>query len=527
MRRVLTRVRNFVLSSVGSGTVVLFGVLVIGAVILWRREISYAHPGPTIAIALLAVVVLVIGLVINTLQAQEAHETPSRGPRLTGLELLIERWKNFGPEQHHSEILHQQFSIALSLTQLAYREYDEIRFVKYFSGFKIRGGAFLFQPGQDIARVLKFDSLANIETEVDRYEHCVKDHLGFTPGEPSVPEQRYGTIDGQEWGVIIYKLIGTDQVETGRLQTFAEYYQTHDASQQITEALDKIFVALRPWWMNPVGSDDGTQGRQDTLYDEYNRLTRKHYHIVKEISEAGKEIQISTLQNINASSRTIDLGSDLELRNPLNWIKDVFGDWEVSDWINHVGLRRDSIVHGDLHAGNILISEDIQEQTGEDNQNQPSEDRQVKLRAWVIDFPHVHVGPTVQDIARLEADLKFGLLAHDTFGPLSVDEMIDEMNQLESSLLPEPGKLEPSLADLTPAPLLPHQRANTQLQKAWTAVCQMREEASKYMIGNDARPYYLALLHATLPALYYRNRSPWQKLHTFISAALLCERLGG
>ena len=110
MRRVLTRVRYFVLSSVGRGTIILFAVLVIGAVILWTREISYAHPGPAIAMALLAVVVLVVGLVINALRAEESF---SHGPSLSGLELLVERWSNFGPEQHHSEILHQQFSIAL------------------------------------------------------------------------------------------------------------------------------------------------------------------------------------------------------------------------------------------------------------------------------------------------------------------------------------------------------------------------------------------------------------------------------
>lgn len=501
MRHMWAKLRVFLLNPVGLGTVILFSGLILGATLLWIRGISYAHPGPAIATALLAVAILIVGLVINALQTQE---TPSRQPRLIGLELLVDRWRKFTPRQHDSEILSQQFSITLSLARLAYREHDEIRVIKYFSGFKIRGGAFLLQPGQEIPRVLKFDSLDNIEAEVDRYKHCVKDHLGFTPGEPSVPTQRYGTIEGQKWGAIVYKLIGAGQIESGRLETFAEYYQTHHDTQQITDALARIFEALRPWWMNPIGSDDGAQGRQDTLYDEYDRLTRKHYHIVKGIIEAGKEIQISTLQNINVSHRTIDLGSDLQVRNPLNWIKDVFGEREVSDWINHVGLRQDSIVHGDLHAGNILISEDDYGQ----------------LRAWMIDFPHVHVGPTIQDIARLEADLKFGLISADTIEALSVDEM----HQLESSLLPEPRRPEPSLADLTPAPL---QQVNPQLLKAWEAVCLMRDEARSYMSGFDARPYYLALLHATMPALYYRNRSPWQKLYSFISAALLCERLGG
>jgi hypothetical protein len=503
MRRVLTRVRSFVLSSVGRGTVILFGVLVIGAVFLWRREISYAHPGPAIALALLAVVVLVIGLVISALQAQEAQKTPSRGPRLTGLELFVERWKNFGPEQHHSEILHQQFLIALSLAQLTYPEYDEIRFVKYFSGFKIRGGAFLFQPGQDAPLVLKFDKLANIEAEIERYKHCVAGRLGLTPGEPLVPAQQYGTIDDQPWGAITYNLIGASRASSGQVYTFDEFYRMHDDALAITDALNSVFEALSPWWTNQAKPDCGKQGRRD-LYGEYDRLTRKQSLIEKGIAETGQETQIRALQSINANHRYIDLGSDLELRNPLNWIRDIFLGRKLAEWIKQ--HRQDSIVHGDLHAGNILISEGV---------HGPP-------RAWLIDFPHVHVGPTIQDIARLEADLKFGLLEDDTLKALGPNSLYG----FETILLPESTQDAPAFSALSPGQLQTDPEPDPQVQKAYEAVQLLRKEALKFMIGNDARPYYLALLHTTMPALYYRNRGPWQKLYTFISAALLCERLG-
>jgi hypothetical protein len=496
MRDVLARVRDSVLSPVGFGTVILFLALVVGAVVLWRREISYAHPGPAIATALLAVTVFVIGLVINALQVQE---TPSRRPGVIGLELLVKRWQTFGPKQRDSAILYEQFSIAQSIAELVYNQVDEIRFLRYFSGFKIKGGAFLLQPGQSTPLVSKFDSLANINEEVYRYEHCVSRHLSQTPGEPWVPPQRYGTIEGQEWGVIIYSFVGPDQGGHRQLQTFAEYYLAHDDPQHIANAFNEIFKALRPWWENPELSDDCMRGRRITLYGEYNRLTRKLRDIERGIAETGQLMGIGTLQNISAKESHIDLCENLRLRNPLNWVEDVFGSRKLADRIKQ--HRQDSIVHGDLHAGNILISEDDYRQ----------------LRAWVIDFPHVHVGPTIQDLARLEADLKFGLLTDETLGTLSVDDMY----QLESNFLPK------SEADLTPAQLLPHQKANPQLQKTWEAVRLMRDEAGEYMSGFDVRPYYLALLHATLPALYYRNRSPSQKLYTFISAALLCERLGG
>ncbi len=94
MRGMLTRVRDFVLRPVGLGTVILFAALFIGAVILWGREISYAHPAPAIAAGLLAVAVLIVGLVINTLQVEE---NLGGRPRVIGLELLVDRWRTFVP----------------------------------------------------------------------------------------------------------------------------------------------------------------------------------------------------------------------------------------------------------------------------------------------------------------------------------------------------------------------------------------------------------------------------------------------
>ncbi len=42
-------------------------------------------------------------------------------------------------------------------------------------------------------------------------------------------------------------------------------------------------------------------------------------------------------------------------------------------------------------------------------------------------------------------------------------------------------------------------------------------------MGGAPPPYYLALLHATLPMVAYRDRSPQQRLYALIAAALLCE----
>lgn len=511
MRDTWTNIRDFVtnfrMNPIMLGTVILFVLLACSAGLLWWGEISYIHPGPAFAAVGSAVVILVVGLVINNLQAQRNVIRPGRLPRIIGLEVLVERWKRFEREERDRAILYEQFWIALSMAQLAYGHLQEIRLIKYFSGFKIKGGAFLLQPGQDSPQVLKFDSLANIEEEKDRYEHCVAPCLGQVPGQPRVPSQWNGNIEGKKWGAIIYNLIGANQADVGRLGTLSEYYLARDDPEQITNALNKMFEALRPWWASPTWPPDCEQWRRNTLYDEYDRLTRKQRQMEQGIAQVGQALQIGPLQNITASCEYIQLDDNMNLRNPLNWVRDVFERRQLAGWISQDELRRDSIVHGDFHPGNILISQD------EHNQ----------LRAWVIDFPHTHVGPTIQDIARLEADLKFGLLTDDTLQELGFSGLFS----FEECLLPTPRQSGACFADLMPGELPTNQQASPQLQKAWKAVCVLREEALGYMIGNDARPYYLALLHATMPILHYGDRRPWQKLYAFVSAALLCKYLEG
>lgn len=498
MQDIRAKAVGFIRNPIWCGTLIVFGLLSIGAVVLGVRQISYVHPEPAIAVGGLALIVLMVGWVISDLW--RAHY--SSPARVLGLELLFNRWQAFEPRERDSEILYEQISIALSIAELAYSRLDEIRFVKSFPGTKIKSGTFLLQPGTESQLVLKFDNVENIHKEQERYKHCVGRRLRRVPGEPWDPPQRHGKIQGEDWGAITYSIVGDD---LERLQTFGEYYMTHDDPQQIENVLKHIFEALSPWWRNPIDRNDPcARWERNTLYEEYNRLTRKQHQMQSGIAKIGQVIQIETLQNITANHRYVDLDSDLRLRNPLNWVRDVFEAWRLGEWVTEVGLRRNSIVHGDFHAGNVLISED--------NYGQ--------LRAWVIDFPHTHVGPTVQDVARLEADIKFGLLPDDTLKDLSIHDMHD----FETDLLPESDQPTPPIVALTPKQEEP---TNEQLQKAWKAVCLLRSEAQKYMAGYDARPYYLALLHATLPVSYYRDRSSWQKLYAFISAALLCQRLAG
>jgi hypothetical protein len=441
---------------------------------------------------------------------QERTESDNHSPRLIGLEFLVGRWQEFKPESKDSVILHEQITIAMSIARLHYSRYQEIRFIKAFAGAKIKGGAFLLEttpPAKPL--VLKFDSLTNIEKEEKLYRTCVQEFLQHTSGAPWRPEQKIGLIEGEEWGAIAYSFIGGNAslTELGQLKTFAEYYLEHDQAH-IKAALEAVFKTLTPWWENSVWPRVCAQTRHDTLFGEYNRLIRRRPDAELAIRKVGQKLQIAPLAGITSEQREVDLGMGLKLRNPFNWIQDVFAASSPPGWITNPNLRRDSIVHGDFHSGNILISQD---------------DRQ-QIWAWLIDFPHTHVGPTVRDIARLEADIKFSLFPEKFLADHSIFETV---LAFETEIVGN-GKRE-SL-DLSsrarPLTLAVSVEIEAELDKAWQALAVLRRPVrNEYLHRNDARPYYLALLHATLPMLYYRDRTPWQKFYAFISAALLCERL--
>src|SRR5262245_39728285 len=90
---------------IGLISVILAALLGIGAWALSSGEISYTDPGPAIATVGLAIVVLIIGLVINNLQAQnqnlsaevnssrEKLKQPILLPPVIGLDILVNRWQ--------------------------------------------------------------------------------------------------------------------------------------------------------------------------------------------------------------------------------------------------------------------------------------------------------------------------------------------------------------------------------------------------------------------------------------------------
>jgi hypothetical protein len=424
--------------------------------------------------------------------------------RIQGLERLIDRWRDFKPAADESAILHHQILLLNSIVQLNYPPEIPVRITHHFPGNKIKGGVFLFISGDNSPAVIKIDRVSNIEAETKNYRLYVKPCLNRTPGEPYIPKQRHVYIDENAWGGIMYNLLDAEHEAGKQVLALADYCHDHSADA-IGQALTQVFKALEPWWNNRPHSRSLAQAAGQpplALAHEYNRLFRYRPEIQDGIAATGTALGIASLQSINWTQPCLQLAGQLEISNPLYWIDQTFLHKDLLKQLDQPNLRCDSLIHGDLHAHNILIG-----------------DVAGKARAWIIDFPRVHLGPTVQDLASLEATMVAEMI-NDSFSELTLEDWL----VFVTALLPPSSPLRSSLTQLTPTELPELLPIRPQLEAIRQVVLRLRREVIRFPMGGDPRPYYLALAHATLPMMKYRDLKPIQKLAVFLIAAVLCDR---
>lgn len=510
---------------------------VIGVYFLWRK-VSYIHPGPAALMFGFAIVLGLLALWLKAEDQERRHEAERLGselqreatriaelkreladrnratphlPTVIGVEKLAKHWLDFkaAPSGHsgaadalepeESRQLFEQIYVA----QCMYPTSPQLTFERCFPGRRPTKSALVVRPSVEILEVLKFDRVGGINKERMAYDRFIVQKLStHSYGKPRVSEQPPDVSDDTS-GAIAYEF--AQKKGGSSVTTLAEYYLDADRAA-VAEALEEILHIMAGWY------DETRPERRVDLsgYDEYRRLRDKYGNMVKGFLEALWPNFGENLVNCDsAQSRfqlAVETGPPLDLANPLCWVNGMFGQdgkrlnsaiWRDLD--RHLG-EKVSAVHGDFHAGNILV-----ERTPKG-----------EILIWIIDFAKTHLGPTVQDIARLEVDVKFSLLP-----PPSLQKRgIGGLHEFENGLLPSYTKSRPMRNFVPPTTI-----EEGDFGKTLNVVRQLREAAHEQM-PNDARVYQLALLHATLPILYYQDRTPWQKLYAFISAALLCERLG-
>jgi nicotinamidase-related amidase len=168
------------------------------------------------------------------------------------------------------------------------------------------------------------------------------------------------------------------------------------------------------------------------------------------------------------------------------------------------GQRREeevacAIVHGDLNLANVLLDD--------------------AFNTWLIDYFWTRTGHVLDDIAKLENDLKFIML------PLPDDAALGRAFALELHLGQQEDLLVP-LADPKPALL-----ADAALAKVHAAVARLRELAAELLreaglaAPASAREYWIAQLRYSAHTLSFVECDERQKRFALASTCLLANRL--
>ncbi|NIW44191.1 MAG: phosphotransferase [Gammaproteobacteria bacterium] len=154
------------------------------------------------------------------------------------------------------------------------------------------------------------------------------------------------------------------------------------------------------------------------------------------------------------------------------------------------------ITHGDLNESNILI-----DQLG---------------RTWLIDFRDTGEAHILRDVAKLDAVIRFELLAP------------------EEATLAERLAMEEALANIKDFNELVHSTnnfstANAALTKAYNISIYLRRLAHR-LIGQNRNAnfneYHVASYYQALNAVRFTSLPPLQREHALLSASLLAESLG-
>jgi CheY-like chemotaxis protein len=268
---------------------------------------------------------------------------------------------------------------------------------------------------------------------------------------------------GRVMGAISYQLIGT---ELSAVVSFADYYRQHSA-EEACNALDHLFSnTCGRWYDNREGirrSRDFLKLYQAGLHTDWDDVWQGA--AAAGVDLAGQQIEFPGLAG--------------RFTNPKLWLAANAEHAHITSW--------QATTHGDLNEHNILVT--------------------AQGDCWLIDFYRTGPGHILRDAAELETALKFGLAEIDDLG----DYQRFEKRLLDQVKLNEPIEV----------------GARNPLCKPLTVASHLRKLADP-MAGstNEMTEYFWGLLLTTVNLLRLEPYRPhWRK--ALLSAALLCERLGG
>ena len=314
--------------------------------------------------------------------------------------------------------------------------------------------------------VVKFGDATLIEQEAANFRDHVEGFVG-QGRTSSIRELRYTpSLAG-----IVYSFLGTD-VE--QLTSFESFYREHSV-EDINNVLDDlVFVTSANWYANRKAIAPLDLLNAYLKYNNLDSLEQLEQFVytgqLKRFAQHGDALQIHGL-------------ADGVAPQPFRLLREC----------NHMFFTSESVTHGDLHSMNLLVD-------GEGH-------------SWLIDYYRTGTGHFLRDFVKLEASVKYGLLACDDFPQLLL---------LETALAS--AKSNEDLEDLSTQLT----DVSASVQKAFSVVGHIRSLASRVagpQASDHFNEYQLALAIESLNMARYLSIPIAQRLHALLGASVTLREL--
>lgn len=363
--------------------------------------------------------------------------------------------------------------IALELEDLLCRLFDKAHSVlvrPIVQGQSVTGVLWVqpfYASGAGRAMVVKFGDFRKVEEEYAHFKEYVEPFISGGRNSAVYEIRRTPYLGG-----ILYSFLGADNE---RLEDFGSFY-SHASEQQIINVLDRLFLDTCSAWYANAGQ-----------LQPYN-LTEDYQRLLGFTLEKFERPLLELRRSVQGTHRLYfkSLNSGLSFKNPIL----------AMDGPPFVRTTYTCITHGDFNQHNLFI-----DQMG---------------HTWLIDFLRTGPGHILRDVAQMDSEIRFVLLAPEEATleeRLCLEEKlcsIDRFSQVEQLMTLFPTE-------------------NQTLAKVYTTVVHLRILARKLVSqnpGDDMSEYYIALFYNAVNILRFPSLAVRQREHALLSASLLADRLG-
>jgi CheY-like chemotaxis protein len=324
-----------------------------------------------------------------------------------------------------------------------------------------------YTRGGGRAVIVKFGDFRKIEQEYTNFRRYVQPFIGGGRSTNVLNRRRTPHLGG-----IIYSLLGADN---DHLEDFGSFYR-HAEVPQITGVLDRLFLDTCSAWYANAG-----QLRPYNLTADYQQLLE---FTLEKLERALGEMQKYVQGRQKLTFRS--LNSECLFTNPLLAMTGpplIYTTYTCT-------------THGDFNQHNLLV--DTTDHT------------------WLIDFQATGLGHILRDVAQLDSEIRFFLLA-------SEEATLEERLHMEEVLcsVEHFSQISRLVANFP--------TENQALAKTFATVVHLRILAHKLVAqnpGDDLSEYYVALFYNAVNTIRFYSLPSRQREHALLCASILADRLG-